>query len=53
MATSLAFGVLFATVITLLVVPCGYLILEDLHALSRRWRPLREPLSARLEPHQG
>jgi multidrug efflux pump subunit AcrB len=53
MATSLAFGVLFATVITLLVVPCGYLILEDLHALSRRWRPLREPLSVPLEPHRG
>ncbi|MGJ3242657.1 MAG: efflux RND transporter permease subunit [Opitutales bacterium] len=30
MATSLAFGVIFATVITLILVPCGYLILEDL-----------------------
>jgi len=29
MAVSLAFGVLFATVVTLLVVPSGYLILED------------------------
>ncbi len=29
MATSLAFGVLFATFITLLLVPCAYLILED------------------------
>jgi len=29
MATSLAFGVVFATVISLFVVPCGYLILED------------------------
>jgi multidrug efflux pump subunit AcrB len=29
MATSLAFGVLFATFITLLLVPCSYLILED------------------------
>lgn len=34
MACSLAFGVLFATVATLFVVPCGYLILEDLKALS-------------------
>ena len=36
MAISLAFGVLFATLITLLVVPCGYLILEDLRALRPR-----------------
>ena len=34
MAVSLAFGVLFATVVTLLVVPSGYIILEDFH----RWR---------------
>ena len=30
MATSLAFGVLFATFITLLLVPSAYLILEDI-----------------------
>jgi multidrug efflux pump subunit AcrB len=30
MAISLGFGVLFATGITLLLVPCGYMILEDL-----------------------
>lgn len=29
MAVSLAFGVLFATVVTLLVVPSGYVVLED------------------------
>ncbi|MBW1972605.1 MAG: efflux RND transporter permease subunit [Deltaproteobacteria bacterium] len=33
MAVSLAFGVLFATVITLILVPCGYLILDDLHRI--------------------
>ena len=33
MAVSLGFGVLFATGITLLLVPCGYMILEDIHAL--------------------
>ncbi len=33
MAVSMASGVLFATFITLLVVPCGYLILEDLRRL--------------------
>jgi multidrug efflux pump subunit AcrB len=31
MAVSLAFGVLFATVVTLFVVPSAYLILEDFH----------------------
>jgi multidrug efflux pump subunit AcrB len=30
MAVSLGFGVLFATVITLLLVPCGYMIREDI-----------------------
>ena len=34
MATSLAFGVLFATGITLLIVPSGFLILEDLQRLG-------------------
>ena len=29
MALSLAFGVLFATFVTLLIVPIGYLMLED------------------------
>ena len=33
-AISLAFGVLLATGITLFLVPCGYLIVEDLHQLA-------------------
>ncbi len=36
MAVSLAFGVLFATLVTLLVVPAGYLILHDLGQLFTR-----------------
>ena len=36
MAVSLAFGVLFATFITLLLVPTTYLILEDVRWLARR-----------------
>ncbi len=35
-AISLAFGVLFATSITLFVVPCGYLMLEDAKGLALR-----------------
>jgi multidrug efflux pump subunit AcrB len=30
MAISLGFGVLFATFITLLLIPCGYMIREDI-----------------------
>ncbi|MFQ5418531.1 MAG: efflux RND transporter permease subunit, partial [Myxococcota bacterium] len=39
MAISLAFGVLFATAITLVIVPCTYVILEDLRgAIRSRFR---------------
>ena len=38
MATSLAFGVVFATVISLFLVPCIYLILEDIGQLLQRGR---------------
>lgn len=36
MAVSLGFGILFATFITLLLVPVAYLLLEDLKRLGRR-----------------
>ncbi|MEM8660501.1 MAG: efflux RND transporter permease subunit [Pseudomonadota bacterium] len=36
MAVSLSFGVLFATVVTLMVVPAGYLILHDIGRVLRR-----------------
>jgi multidrug efflux pump subunit AcrB len=39
MAISLAFGVVFATVITLVLVPCSYLIIED---LTRLWKQPRK-----------
>ena len=44
MAVSLGFGVLFATLITLLIVPCSYTILEDLKVLFARifWGQPRE-----------
>ena len=38
MAVSLAFGVLFATVITLILIPCQYVALEDIKRLIRKWR---------------
>jgi multidrug efflux pump subunit AcrB len=41
MAVSLGFGVLFATFITLLLIPCGYLILEDVHNV---WRVIRQKI---------
>ncbi|MCA9756914.1 MAG: efflux RND transporter permease subunit [Candidatus Eisenbacteria bacterium] len=42
MAVSLAFGVVFATFITLMIVPAGYVILEDLQKLgSKIWHWVR------------
>jgi multidrug efflux pump subunit AcrB len=46
MAVSLSFGVLFATLVTLLVVPAGYLILDDLGRLFRRSAAVGQPASA-------
>jgi multidrug efflux pump subunit AcrB len=37
MAVSLGFGILFATLITLFVVPMNYLILEDFKGYLRRY----------------
>ena len=37
MATSLSFGVLFATLMTLLLVPAFYTILEDLREAVLEW----------------
>ncbi|OQX63401.1 MAG: acriflavin resistance protein [Desulfococcus sp. 4484_241] len=36
MAISLGFGIMFATLITLILVPCGYLMLEDLQSVVGR-----------------
>ena len=38
MAISLGFGILFATLITLFIVPINYLILEDIRKYFRRYR---------------
>ena len=50
MAVALVFGVLFSTVITLVLVPCGYLILEDCkraaHWLWGIQTPSQEPEAA-------
>ena len=49
MAVSLAFGVLFATLITLFLVPIAYLILDDLQRLPRRLLAALRPGHARAE----
>jgi Cu/Ag efflux pump CusA len=46
MAISLAYGIVFATVITLLLLPCLYMILEDLDAW---WAQRRGKSDATLE----
>jgi multidrug efflux pump subunit AcrB len=46
MAVSLAFGVLFSTLITLVLVPAGYLVLEDVKGLFAR-KPAGSSLETR------
>jgi multidrug efflux pump subunit AcrB len=50
MATSLGFGVVFATAISLFLVPSSYVILEDLKRLARRRRAHEKPVLAPVEP---
>ena len=52
MAVSLAFGVIFATFITLILVPVAYLILEDISRMFRRLLGRAEPASVQ-EPGGG
>ena len=44
MAISLGFGIAFATVITLVLMPCLYLMMEDLRGLLSREERISEPL---------
>ena len=59
MAVSLAWGVLFATFITLLLVPCLYLIVEDFlyqRARFSAWlanKPAPEPTDPLMQPNSG
>ena len=50
MAVSLAFGVLFATFITLILVPSSYMILEDLRRLAGRQASFRSGRPAPATP---
>ncbi|MBS0013876.1 MAG: efflux RND transporter permease subunit [Desulfobacterales bacterium] len=43
MAISLGFGVLFATLVTLILVPCFYMILDDMHRAAQRLRQRMQP----------
>ncbi len=55
MAVSLAFGVLFATVITLILIPCQYVALEDIKRHMRKLRGKQPEQTAPLdsEPEQA
>ena len=50
MAISLAFGIVFATVITLLLVPCLYMILGDLDSWWARGEAAQGELTADGQP---
>jgi len=45
MAISLAFGILFATVITLILIPSLYLMLDDIHQLLGKLKNKKKPLT--------
>ena len=55
MAISLGYGVLYASVMTLFLVPCGYVIIDDLAALfgrgSEREKQLARPQAQPVENH--
>ncbi len=56
MAISLAFGILFATVITLLLIPCLYLILDDTKRNMRTmlsWYGLAKPPAPKSAQHNS
>jgi len=57
MAVSLAFGVIFSTAITLIIVPSGYLILDDLRRFTRfffggPWKSAEEQASEEANERQ-
>jgi multidrug efflux pump subunit AcrB len=49
MAVSLGFGVVFATGITLLLIPCGYMILDDIHELIEKVKAIFTPTQDKQE----
>ncbi len=44
MAVSLGFGVMFATVVTLILIPCLYLFIEDIKGVFAKWFKRTKPL---------
>lgn len=48
MAISLAFGILFATIITLLLVPALYLILDDIKKVFKGRRQAQTPIDSHI-----
>jgi multidrug efflux pump subunit AcrB len=53
MAISIFFGLLAATVLILVLVPCAYAVLEDVHALARRSGRRSEPAGGTLAQESG
>ncbi|MGB1263333.1 MAG: efflux RND transporter permease subunit [Cognaticolwellia sp.] len=48
MAVSLAFGVLFATIVTLVLIPCLYIIIEDVKVMFKRKKNAEQADTTRL-----
>ncbi len=53
MAVSLSFGVLFATIVTLVLIPCLYMIIEDIKSLFRRKKQVQQAEAPVLDSLKG
>jgi multidrug efflux pump subunit AcrB len=53
MAISLGFGILFATAITLVIVPCLYVMVEDIRRVARHFWPAGQELTVTQSPEPG
>lgn len=53
MAVSLSFGVLFATIVTLVFIPSLYMIIEDLRGVLSRKQKKQQTNDTRLEPQES
>ena len=49
MAVSLSFGVLFATIVTLVLIPCLYIIIEDMRGLLSRKKKAKQAATSTLK----
>jgi multidrug efflux pump subunit AcrB len=50
MAQAIIFGLSFASLLTMILIPCLYSVLDDLHQIPSRWRAARQDKVRTLQP---